>query len=268
MIKFTYPGPALNCCYHNHSSWSDSGTELEEVCRTAKKIGLREFGLSDHWVVPPKDGMNSEVWSMRLDRLNEYVTTLQKLKKELEDETFSLKMGLEVDFFYENADSVLKELTDSPLDYLIGSVHYSDIFPIDHSIEPWIALSEAEKKEICEIYWKKLEGAAARKEFSFIGHLDLPKKFGMINNDDYFEHAVRVLDIVQKTGIGIELNTAGWFKECEEQYPSLAILKEANVRKIPVIVNADAHDPAHLQRNFEKAAEVLCKAGYPERTFH
>jgi histidinol-phosphatase (PHP family) len=266
MIRFTYPGPELNVCYHNHSSWSDGGTPLEEVCRTAKKIGLKEFGLSDHWVVPPKDGMNSEVWSMRLDRLDEYVTTLQGLKKELEDETFSLKMGLEVDFFYENADSVLDYLSKFPLDYLIGSVHYADIFPIDHSIEPWIALSEEEKKNICEIYWKKLEGAAARKEFSFIGHLDLPKKFGMINNDDYIAHAVRVLDIVQKTGIGIELNTAGWFKECEEQYPSLTILKEANARKIPVIVNADAHDPAHLQRNFEKAAEILVQAGYPARS--
>ena len=266
MIRFTYPGPELNACYHNHSSWSDGGAPLEEVCRTAKKIGLKEFGLSDHWVVPPKDGMESEVWSMSLDRLEEYVTTLQSLKKELEDETFSLKMGLEVDFFYENVDSVLDYLSKFPLDYLIGSVHYADIFPIDHSIGPWINLTEEEKKNICEIYWNKLEGAAARKEFSFIGHLDLPKKFGMINNDDYFNHAVRVLDIVQKTGIGIELNTAGWFKECEEQYPSLAILKEANARKIPVIVNADAHDPAHLQRNFEKAADVLVQAGYPVRS--
>lgn len=267
MLHFTYPGPALNACYHNHSNWSDGGAPLEEVCRTAKKIGLKEFGLSDHWVVPPKDGMESEVWSMRLDRIEEYVSTLQKMRKELEDETFSLKIGLEVDFFFENADSVLKDLSAYPIDYLIGSVHYSDIFPVDHCIDPWLTLSEEEKAEICETYWKKMEGAAARKEFSFLGHLDLPKKFGMINNDDYFRHAVRVLDIAQKSGIGIELNTAGWFKECEEQYPSLALLKEANARKIPVIVNADAHDPAHLQRNFTQAAEILCQAGYPQRSF-
>ena len=267
MIQFTYPGPALNACYHNHSSWSDGGTDLKETCRAAKKAGLKEFGLSDHWVVSPYEEMKIVEWSLRLDRLDEYVETLLKMREELEDETFSLKIGLEVDFFYENADSVLANLGKYPIDYLIGSVHYSDLFPIDHSVDPWRALSDEEKKNICEIYWHKLEGAAARKEFSFIGHMDLPKKFGFINNDEYFTHAVRLLDIVQKTGIGIELNTAGWFKECEEQYPSLAILKEANARKIPVIVNADAHDPAHLQRNFEKAADILCQAGYPRRTF-
>ena len=267
MIQFSYPGPALNACYHNHSSWSDGGVSPEEMCRFAKKSGLKEFGLSDHWVVSPFEEMKIVEWSLRLDRLSEYIETLQKMKKELEDETFSIKIGLEVDFFYENADSVLAELSKYPIDYLIGSVHYSGLFPVDHSIEPWLALSAEEKVEICENYWHKLEGAAARTEFSFIGHMDLPKKFGMINNEEYFRHAVRLLDIVQKTGIGIELNTAGWFKECEEQYPSLAILKEANVRNIPVIVNADAHDPNHLQRNFEKAADVLCQAGYPKRTF-
>jgi histidinol-phosphatase (PHP family) len=202
---------------------------------------------------------------MRLDRLDEYIAALQTMKKELDDDSFTLRIGLEVDFFFENADSVLKNLMQYPLDYLIGSVHYSDIFPVDHSIGPWLPLTEEQKAEICEEYWRKLEGAAQRKEFTFIGHLDLPKKFGLINNEDYFSHAIRILDLVEKSGIGIELNTAGWFKECQEQYPSLAILKEANRRKIPVVVNADAHDPAHLMRNFEMAAEVLRKAGYPDR---
>ena len=267
MIQFSYPGPALNACYHNHSNWSDGGVSPEEMCRTAKKIGLKEFGLSDHWVVSPYEEMKIVEWSLRLDRLDEYVETLLKMKKELEDETFSVKIGLEVDYFPENADSVLAKLAEYPMDYLIGSVHYSGLFPVDHSIDPWLSLSAEERAGICEGYWKKLEGAATRKEFAFIGHPDLPKKFGVINNDDYFTHGVRLLDIVQKTGIGIELNTAGWYKECNEQYPSLALLKEANARKIPVIVNADAHDPAHLQRSFEQASEILCQAGYPKRGF-
>ena len=265
MIHLTYPGPSFNVSFHNHSDWSDGGAPLETVCRTAKEIGLREFGLSDHYVVPPEDNMDSEVWSMRLDRIDDYVATLQALKKELDDDRFTLRIGLEVDFFFENADSVLKKLSAYPMDYLIGSVHYSGIFPVDHSIDPWLPLTDAQKADICEKYWKKLEGAAQQKEFTFLGHMDLPKKFGLINNDDYFAHALRILDLVQANGIGIELNTAGWFKECEEQYPSLAILKEANKRKIPVVVNADAHDPAHLNRNFELAAEVLRQAGYPDR---
>ena len=78
-------------------------------------------------------------------------------------------------------------------------------------------------------------------------------------------NAVRLLDAVRKTCGAIELNTSGWFKPCKEQYPACAILKEACARKIPVIINADAHAPAHVARNFDEAAEVLARAGYPAR---
>ena len=151
MLQFTYPGPTLNACYHNHSSWSDGGTDLKETCRAAKKTGLKEFGLSDHWVVSPYEEMKIVEWSLRLDRLDEYVETLLKMRKELEDETFSLKIGLEVDFFYENADSVLANLEKYPIDYLIGSVHYSDLFPIcspSTTVLTHGALSQLKKKRI------------------------------------------------------------------------------------------------------------------------
>ena len=266
-LKLSYPGTPLNVSCHNHSNWSDGGSPLEDVCRKGKEMGLKVLGMSDHYVLPPGEGYDSETWSMKLSRLDEYIETLQKMQKELEDDSFSLKIGLEVDFFFENIDELLAKLSSYPLDYLIGSVHYSGKFPIDHSIEDWTELTEQDKEEICEEYYRKLEGAALRKEFLFIGHLDLPKKFGLIDNEKYFSHALRVLDNIAASGIAMELNTAGWFKECNEQYPSLAILKEANKRKIPVIVNADAHSASHLKRNFEQAAKVLKEAGYPEYSF-
>lgn len=263
MMYLKYPGPALNVSCHNHSNWSDGNGEMEMLCRKGKEMGLKVLGLSDHYVVPPGEGYGAETWSMELSRLDEYIETLSRIRKELEDESFSLKIGLEVDFFFENIEEVLKKLSSYPLDYLIGSVHYAGKFPIDHSMDDWVDLTPEEKNAICEEYYKKLAAAALHKEFLFIGHLDLPKKFGVIDNAKYFPHAMKVLDNVAKSGIGIELNTAGWHKECNEQYPSLSILKEANKRKIPVIVNADAHDPAHLKRDFERASLILAEASYP-----
>lgn len=265
MEKFTYPGPLYQVSFHNHSNWSDGGSSLEEVCRKGKEMGLKVLGISDHYVDAPGEGYKEETWSMKLNRLEEYIHFLTQMKKELEDEDFSLKIGLEVDFFFENIDALMTKLADHPLDYLIGSVHYSGKFPVDHSIDDWVDLSEERKEEICEIYYEKLLGAACRKEFLFIGHLDLPKKFGMIKNEKYFPHAIKILDKLSENGGAIELNTAGWYKECNEQYPSLAILKEANKRKIPVIVNADAHSAEHLKRDFQRAAAILEEAGYPAR---
>ncbi|MBR7131314.1 MAG: histidinol-phosphatase [Lentisphaeria bacterium] len=261
--KLTFPGAGKTYSLHNHSEFSDGSGTLREICLAAKSAGIKVFGLSDHWVEPPEEGMDSESWAMDTGRLDEYTGTLLQLKRELDDDRFTLKIGLEVDFFFENIDAVLKRLADYPLDYLIGSVHYAGIFPVDYQAADWLPLSDEEKSEICRIYWEKLLGAAERKEFTFLGHLDLPKKFGLIDNGAYFPQAVKVLDVLAGNGGAIEVNTAGFFKECHEQYPAIDILKAAFKRKIPVVVNADAHSPEHLQRNFPEAYQILQHAGYP-----
>lgn len=257
-MKLYFSGDYHNYSLHNHSNWSDGAGELETMCRAAKAAGVRVFGMSDHWVEPPeKEGYDSESWSMDLTKLDSYVASLLKLKAELDDDSFTLLLGLEVDFFFENIDQVLDRLNSYPLDYLIGSVHYSGTFPIDYSIDDWKDLSAGDIDDICRIYWEKLAGAAARKEFAFIGHLDLPKKFGMVENCRYLTEALKVLDILRTNGGAIELNTAGWFKECQEQYPSSAILQAAYARQIPVIISADAHHQDHVMRNFSEAEKVL-----------
>ena len=124
-----------------------------------------------------------------------------------------------------------------------------------------MGLSEEQISQICEGYWKKLEGAASCGLYNFIGHPDLPKKFGFVDNDRYLPHACRVLDALACGRGAIELNTAGWFKECNAPYPSGAILKEAALRHIPVIVNADAHHQDHIKRNFAEAAQLLSENG-------
>jgi len=263
MQKISFPGTDLKCSYHNHSDMSDGASSLEELCRTGKQAGLRELGVSDHWVELPFE--NSEVYEWCLDpvRLDEYVEKLLRLKKELDDEHFTLRLGLEVDYFPENYREVLKKLSDYPLDYLIGSVHYSGTFSVDHAKEDWLVLTQEQKDEISELYWQKVEGAAQCSEFLFLGHLDLPKKYALIDSGKYLPHARRVLDLVHQNGGAIELNTAGWFKDCREQYPALEILRIACGLKIPVVVSADSHAAAHLTQNFAQAAEILHQAGYP-----
>ena len=266
MLEFTFPGPGCDVSFHNHSDMSDGAAPIELMCRTAKAAGLREFGMSDHWVIPPEgSGIDASSWRMIPERIDEYFEKLVALKKELDSETFTLRLGLEVDFFFENYKEVVKHLESYPLDYMIGSVHYAGTFPVDHSIDTWLPLSEEEKAAVCEEYWRKLEGAASCGLYDFIGHLDLPKKFGLIECSKYIPHGIRVLDAVRKNNGAIELNTAGWFKECKEQYPGPELLKEACARRIPVIINADAHHQDHVKRNFAESLQILSEAGFPAR---
>ena len=113
MRSLLYQCPDLLVSCHNHSNWSDGAGDLKEVCRKGKEAGLKILGMSDHYVVPPGDGYNSETWSMKLSRLDEYIEVLSGMRRELEDDSFSLKIGLEVDFFFENIDVFGGSLPDS-----------------------------------------------------------------------------------------------------------------------------------------------------------
>ncbi len=262
MEKWDFSKINTRCSLHNHSNFSDGASSLADMVRAGKAAGLEILGISDHWVVPPFEGSDSEEWSMDLSRLDEYVDTLLKLKKEYESDSFVLKIGLEVDFFFENVHDVVKNLQTYPLDYMIGSVHYSGNFSVDHDSSDWLPLSEEERHEVTLEYWRKLEGAANCGLFTFIGHLDLPKKFAMIDNSRYLPQAVKVLDAVQKTSGCIELNTAGWYKPAGEPYPGKEMLQEAYRRNAAVTINADAHCPEHLTRGFSEAAALLKQVGY------
>ena len=258
-MKFNFPGPGISCSLHNHTTFSDGASTPEEMCRAAKAAGLKIFGISDHWCVPVCDDTDWAEWCMKHEDLEKYINTLLALKSKYDDDDFCLKIGLEVEFYPENIDSVLENLKKYPIDYLIGSVHFTGTFSVDHDIADWDGLTQAEMDDICEKYWCQLEKAAACRDFSFIGHLDLPKKYNLIDNSKYFSHAEKVLDILQKNSGAIELNTAGWFKNCAEQYPADAILKSALKRQIPIVINADAHHHSHINRNFKQAASLLDK---------
>ncbi|MBE6366575.1 MAG: histidinol-phosphatase HisJ family protein [Lentisphaerae bacterium] len=256
-MKFTFPGPGCGYSLHNHSVFSDGADSLEDMVIAGKKSHVKVLGISDHWAEVPYDNTDYREWTMDHGRLNEYVDSLLQLKQKYEDDDFQLKLGLEVDFFFENIAQVAARLKEYPFDYLIGSVHYCGVFSVDHAREDWLPLSEEEKAAICQQYYQKLQGAAECGVFTFLGHLDLPKKFGMIDNSLYYDHAVKILDAVQKHSGAIELNTSGWFKPCAEPYPGADILQEALRRKIPIVVSADAHCAEHLQRNFAEAYELL-----------
>ena len=262
MIKITYPGTGKEYSLHNHSNFSDGVDSLEDICIQGKASGVKVLGISDHWCEFPYGNKPAPRWGMALDRLDEYVETLQQLKKRYEDEKFTLLIGLEVDYFAENFDVVKKRLQAYPFDYLIGSVHYSDgLFPVDHSYEDWAALAPEERHQMCKTYYRKLALAAESGFFTFIGHLDLPKKFNAINESDYFDDAVSVLDVLQKHGGALELNTAGWFKPCAAPYPAPEILHAAISRRIPVIISADAHKADRLTTNFSEAEKMLQELG-------
>ena len=246
--------------YHNHTTWSDGAPTLAAQIQAAKAAGIDELGISDHYVLYP--GGEEVEWSLPLDMLGDYVLELRAAAHEVRGVT--LRLGIEADFFPETIDDLRERLAPYPWDYVIGSVHYVDGFPIDENTRFWDALTVDDQNEKWRLYWVRIRQLAESGVFDFVAHPDLPKKFGHRPTVDLTPEITAALDAIAAADMAIEINTAGWSLPAGEAYPSLELLKAARAREIPLLINADAHFPEFLTRNFDRARDLAREAGYTE----
>ena len=246
--------------YHNPSTWSDGTRSITEMVAAAAASGLAEFGISDHYVLVPHQPNNSSEWSMPLAQLDEYAADVQAAARD----EITVRLGIEADFFPETWPELGERLSGIPFDYLIGSVHYADAFPIDCSPTYWAPLNQDEVDQVYRLYWIRIRQLAECGLFDFVGHLDLPKKFGYYPAADLSLERNAALDAIAAADLAVELNTAGWDKPCAECYPSPALLRDVQRREIPVLISADAHAPANVAAHYPRAAELLWDVGCRE----
>ena len=246
--------------YHNHTKWSDGAPTLEEQLAQAHRLGLDEFGLSDHYTMYP--GGEPVTWSMPLDFLDDYVEQLQQTRDRKKG--MIVRVGIEADFFPETVDILRDTLAQHPFDYIIGSVHFLNSFPVDEDRRLWRELTDEEVNDRWIRYWQRITEMAESGVFDFAAHLDLPKKFGFRPTADLTDLSNTALDAIKASDMAIEINTSGWSQSAEESYPSLTLLKAAQAREIPLLINSDAHSPAHIIRNYDRARELADEAGYKQ----
>jgi histidinol-phosphatase (PHP family) len=246
--------------YHNHTNWSDGSPTLAGQIQAARALRLSELGISDHYTLHPT-GAQVE-WSMDLDLLGDYVAQVRQAAVETKDVV--IRLGVEADFFPETVDALRERLAPYPWDYVIGSVHYADDFEIDSDARDWSGLTPYECDEKWSLYWTRVRQLAESRVYDFVGHIDLPKKYGFRPASDLTALELAALEAVAAADMAIEINTAGWSLPAQEAYPSLRLLREAKRLGIPLLINADAHFPEFLTRHFDRAGELAREAGYTE----
>ena len=248
----------MRLSYHNHTNMSDGDVSLEEMIEAARQAGIDEFGISDHYCLYP--GGRPIEWSMPVVLLDEYVERIRMVAAETQSPI--IRLGLEADYFPETIEQIQEIVAVHPFDYLIGSVHFVDDFPIDTDAGDWEAISPPERDEVWRLYWIRLKQMAESRAFDIVAHPDLPKKFGYLPSIDLEEEEQAALDAIAASGMSIEINTAGWYKPAAEMYPSLRLLREASRRNIPLQVNVDSHHPNTISRDYDRAASLAREIGY------
>jgi histidinol-phosphatase (PHP family) len=249
----------VHTSYHVHSRWSDGTSDIPALLAAAREAGIDEIGISDHYTLAPDGAVVS--WSMPLDRLGEYLAEIREAAAALGERPV-VRYGVEADYFPGQEEALREVLAAHPLDYVIGSVHYVDGFPVDETHPLWAALSDTEREQVFRGYWDRIAGLARSGLYDFVGHLDLTKKFGFRPTTDLSREIGAALDAIAASGMAVEINTAGWHTLAREAYPEPALLHACRARDIPILINADAHAPQFLTRDFDRAVALARDAGY------
>ncbi|MDR2601207.1 MAG: histidinol-phosphatase [Spirochaetaceae bacterium] len=273
---------------HIHTFFCDGEGSPEDFCKAAFARGLVSIGFSAHAPLKKNLGVCTN-WHLKEERFDAYKEAVLNCKKEWRGK-LDVFLGLEADYvagFQTPAD-----FGAYGLDYIIGSAHcpvppQADGFfdggaflCVDGSADDWSRLVDVffngEVAALVNCYWERLEEMINSGGFDVLAHADLLKKnnkAGVLPSRYLFDEAApaytrnfeRIAAACAKTGLVVEINTGGLNRgRISETYPSIAFLKVLRAYKIPVAINGDSHNTAHIDGHYEKAVNSALAAGYRE----
>jgi histidinol-phosphatase (PHP family) len=252
--------------YHMHLRGPDgppsggySADRAEEYVEQARVVGVDEIGFSDHvYYFQQAAGLWEIPWMRKRanDDLDDYAGAVEEAKSR----GLPVKLGLEVDYF-PGLEEDLEQLLDAyAWDYLLGSVHFVDGIAVDQ--RPGLA-RELEVGDAWGRYFEWLRGAALSGLFDVLSHPDLVKIFGVRPSDEETRDLhVEAANAIAEAGVCVEVSAAGLHKPVGELYPDRELLALCHERGVPITLASDAHEPAHVGRDVDRAAELAAEVGY------
>ena len=188
-------------------------------------------------------------------------------------------LGMEADYLPGILSPVAPRILDLGLDFVIGSVHFvaatdgAYTWTVDGTLEE---LQEGLRdcfggdiRSLVERYYGRVSEMAEAATPDIIGHFDIVKKNnrnGMFFSEeaDWYRAAVMgALEAVARSGSVMEINTGGLVRNTSGAlHPSEWILREAFRLGIPVMVNADAHRPDHIDGHFREVVRLIRGLGF------
>lgn len=232
--------------------------EPEAYAAQAEKRGLKGIVITCHSPLP--DG-NSPHLRMDMSQFDPYVALVERARQAWAGRV-DVRLGMESDYYPGIEAWQATLLAKADFQHVLGSVH------------PEVAAYKAQYftgdvLAFHRTYYDHLACAAETGLFDTLSHPDIvkntfPKQWKL---HPLMDDIRRSLDRIAKTDVAMELNTSGLLKTIKEFNPSREILAEMQARKIPVVVNSDAHDPHRVAADFERAFEVLLEVGYTETSF-
>ena len=250
--------------YHMHLRDPDGHLDftvegVERFVETAVARGIDEIGFTEHvYYFEQTRALWDEPWM--LERCGYDIEPYVDAVIEAKSRRLPVKLGLEVDYVTGNERETAEVLAVYPWDYLLGSVHFVDGFPVDQ--EPGL-VEKLGPHEAWRRYFVWLRNAARSGLFDSLSHPDLAKHHGPRPDAE----SVQLLheetaDAIEAAGVCIEVSAAGLHKPVGELYPDRPLLEACRARGVAITLASDAHEPNNVGRDLDRAVEHARAAGY------
>ena len=238
---------------HNHTPLCNhaTGTPREYVLKAINE-GIDIFGFSDH---NPMDF--DKKYRMSFEQMAQYEQEILNLKEEFKKQ-IDIRLAYEVDYLPEYIDS---RVLNANIDYLIGSVHFIDKWGFDNPE----FIGEYKNKNLDKLwqdYFDAIEAMAKSGYFNIVGHIDLIKVFNFKPKKEIKIIAKEAIKAIKKSGMAVEINTAGFRKPVKEAYPSREILEMCYENSIPITFGSDAHKIEQIGFAYTQAVDLAKDVGY------
>jgi putative hydrolase len=203
---------ALRGDLHTHSDWSDGGSPIAEMMRTAKEMGHEYAALTDHSPrLTVARGLSPE-------RLREQLGIVRQLNDELAP--FRILTGIEVDILDDGALDQEPDLL-AQLDVVVASVHSKLRMPREDMT-------------------RRMVTAIANPHMDLLGHCTGRLVVGRGRPESEFD-AELVFEACRQFGVAVEINSRP-----ERLDPPRRLLSLAVEMGCEFAIDTDAHAPGQL----------------------
>lgn len=246
--------------YHVHVERGSYTLEwLEEFVAQATRAGVTDLGISEHaYRFEQTRSLLSNPWveQRKTEDLEEYLAMLQAARKK----GIAIKFGIEMDFMPDNAERMRDFLASYPFDYAIGSIHWLGGFgfDLDEMRSQW---EESKVEDVYQTYFQLLEQLIESRCVDIIGHADVIKVFGFKVPEVAKGWYERLTPKIKRSGLAVEVSTAGWRKPVKEIYPAPEWLPLLIAENIPLVLSSDAHRPEDVGAHYPQALDLLRALG-------
>jgi histidinol-phosphatase (PHP family) len=249
--------------YHtHHERCGHASGSIRDYIESAIAKGLREIGIADHSPIYHLGDTPHALPSTTMSQLElpNYVSEMTALRDEYAG-IIDVKLGIESDYVPGWGEHYRSLWRSYNLDFVIGSVHFVggkwSLF--QHRLPQGYSTARAFTE-----YLDNVIGAARSGAYDILAHFDVIKTFGHVPEplDAFDSHIRAAVEAVAGADMAMELNTSGWRKSIDEQYPWRFVLEHALRCGIPIVLGSDAHCPGDVGRDLDRALALLRDVGF------